>query len=80
MGSRKAEEKEGENVRSWEDEKVSRAQSAWGIGHRAEGRRRKSEGGGKINTEGWGEREMEGVGDGEEGGTKRGGGDGEMEC
>ena len=28
-------------MRRWEDEKVGRAQSAWGIGHRAEGRRGK---------------------------------------
>ena len=37
-GMRNAEKKK---VGRWEDGKVSRAQSAWGMGHRAEGRRGK---------------------------------------
>ena len=48
MGSRKGERRK---LGGWEDEKVSRAQSAWGIGHRAEGRRGKSECGSR-NAEG----------------------------
>ena len=35
--------RERKKLRRWEDEKVGRVQSAWGIRHRAEGRRRKAE-------------------------------------
>ena len=42
---RKAGKKEVEKMGRWG--KVSRAQSAWGMGHRAEGRRGKSERGKK---------------------------------
>jgi hypothetical protein len=33
--------RERKKLRRWEDEKVGRAQSAWGMGHRAEDRRGK---------------------------------------
>ena len=50
--------RERKKLRRWEDEKVGRAQSAWGIGHRAEGRPRKAEEKEGENLRRWEDRKM----------------------